>query len=148
MKKIILLMLIGAMVIIAGCSSKSQVTGDAVIYKSISCGCCGVYSDYMKARSSFNVAIDNSFDVSAIKEKYGVPSNLQSCHTTIMDKYFVEGHIPLEAIDKLMMDKPDIKGIAMPGMPSGAPGMPGTKSEPFIIYAVNNDGTYFEFMRM
>src|SRR3989344_4895989 len=118
MKKVILLILIGTLLLIAGCSSKaSQVTGDVVIYKSISCGCCGVYSDYMKARSSFNVVVDNSFDVSSIKEKYGVPADLQSCHTTIIDKYFVEGHIPLEAIDKLMIEKPDIKGIAMQGMP-------------------------------
>ena len=73
---------------------------------------------------------------------------MQSCHTTTIGNYFVEGHIPIEAIEKLMTEKPNIKGIAMPGMPSGSPGMPGAKQGPFIIYAIGNDGSVGEFMRM
>ena len=60
----------------------------------------------------------------------------------------MEGHVPLEAIEKLLQEKPDIKGIAMPGMPSGAPGMLGKKTGDFVVYAVNNDGSYEEFMRI
>ena len=83
-----------------------------------------------------------------IEEQYGVPSELRSCHTTIIGNYFIEGHIPLEAVEKLLKEQPNIKGIAMPGMPSGSPGMPGQKQGAFIIYAVNNDGSTSEFMRI
>ena len=73
---------------------------------------------------------------------------MESCHTTVMGNYFVEGHIPLEVVNKLLTEKPDIKGIAMPGMPNGSPGMPGVKRGDFVIYAINNDGSYAEWMRL
>jgi len=126
----------------------NSVEGDIKIYKSLTCGCCSVYSQYMDRRVDPEV---NTFDVQdpqIIKRQYGVPAELESCHTTIIGEYFVEGHIPLEAIEKLMTEEPDIAGIAMPGMPSGSPGMPGQKYGEFIIYAVNHDGTYNEFMRI
>ncbi|MEK6829974.1 MAG: DUF411 domain-containing protein [Nanoarchaeota archaeon] len=117
-------------------------------YKSITCGCCDVNANYLKTKGNLNVQISEQTDISDIKKKYGVPSELESCHTAVIDGYFVEGHMPLEAIDKLMVEKPDIKGIALPGMPMGSPGMPGQKQGDFVIYAVNNDGTYGEFMRI
>ena len=73
---------------------------------------------------------------------------MEICHTTIIGDYFVEGHVPLEAVEKLLTEKPDIKGIAMPGMPSGSPGMPGAKKGDFVIYAVNRDGSYEEWTRL
>ena len=80
-----------------------------------------------------------------IKEKYNIPIEMQSCHTTILDKYFIEGHVPIEAINKLLKEKPDIDGIALPGMPIGTPGMPGKKEEPYIIYQLV-DGESSVFM--
>lgn len=131
----------------SGFESINNFKGEIDIYKSISCGCCEVYSNYVerKVNPKVNTIINEN---SNIKEEYGVPPELQTCHTTIIDGYFVEGHIPLEAIEKLLSEKPDIKGIAMPGMPSGSPGMPGTKKGDFIIYAVNYDKSYEEFMRI
>ena len=70
---------------------------------------------------------------------------MQSCHTTIIDKYFVEGHVPLEAINKLLKERPDIDGLALPGMPIGTPGMPGDKEEPYVIYQLV-DGNFSVFM--
>ncbi len=122
--------------------------GDITIYKSETCGCCSVYGSYFKGQGNSNVEITNADDVDFIKEDYGVPAGLASCHTTIIGDYFVEGHVPLEAINRLLEVKPDIAGIAMPGMPGGSPGMPGAKTREFIIYAVNHDGTYGEFMRI
>ncbi len=128
--------------------SGDKVSGiQATYYKSISCGCCDVHSKYVSSKG-FDVKINNFQDISAIKTDLGVPYELQSCHTAVIDGYFVEGHIPMGAIDKLLLEKPDIKGIAMPGMPSGSPGMPGTKTEDFVISAVNHDGSYYEFMRI
>ncbi len=122
--------------------------GEITIYKSLSCDCCRIYWDYFKGKGNSNAKIINTEDVDSIKRKYGVLKGLESCHTTIIGDYFVEGHIPLEAVNKLLEEKPDIAGIAMPGMPSGSPGMPGTKSGEFVIYAVEHDGGYEEFMRI
>ena len=122
--------------------------GEMNIYKSSNCGCCGLYGSYFKRKGNSNVKITDIEDIDTIKEQYNVPSGLRSCHTTIIGDYFVEGHIPLEAIDKLIEEKPDIAGIAMPGMPSGSPGMPGSKIGDFVIYAVEKDGSYGEFMRI
>ncbi|MBS3155955.1 hypothetical protein J4413_01835 [Candidatus Woesearchaeota archaeon] len=126
----------------------SNFEDDMVIYKSGSCGCCGVYSTYFKSKGNPKINVVDLQDLQAIKTKYGIPSAMESCHTTIMGNYFVEGHVPLEAVNKLLTEKPDIKGIAMPGMPSGSPGMPGAKTGDFVIYAVNNDGSYTEWMRL
>ena len=118
------------------------------IYKSLTCGCCDVYSRYVDGKISSKVNTFNLQDLNEIKERYGIPSEMGSCHTTIIGKYFVEGHIPLEAVERLLKEQPDIKGIAMPGMPEGSPGMPGSKRGDFIIYAVKNDGSYEEWMKI
>ncbi len=122
--------------------------GQVLFYKSPTCGCCGVHANYLQRNSALDVQTITQADVTPVKNKYRVPLELRSCHTAIIGGYFVEGHIPIEAIAKLVNEKPAIAGIAMPGMPSGSPGMPGAKTGPFVIYAVNNDGSYREFMRI
>ena len=124
-----------------------QAPADAILFKGASCGCCGVYVDYLQ-RKGYTLDIRNPADMDGVKAQYGVPSSMQSCHTTVIGGDFVEGHMPQEAITKLLAEKPDIKGIALPGMPMGAPGMPGAKNQPWIVYAVNNDGSTTEFMRI
>lgn len=128
--------------------SINAVNGDIEIHKSLTCGCCSTYASYVDGKVSPDVKAIDSKNPDEIKTKYGIPSELQSCHTTIIDGYFVEGHMPLEAVEKLLEERPNIKGIALPGMPSGSPGMPGPKSGDFVVYAVNNDGTYNEFMKI
>src|SRR5574341_1095862 len=120
---------------------------DAVVYKSPSCGCCSLFVDYLKGKD-LSVKVEERQSVEPIKRQYGVPASLASCHTTIMGEYFIEGHVPYEAIEKLMAEKPDIAGIAVPGMSAGSPGMPGTKAGPIVVYAVAKDGTSKEFMRV
>jgi len=83
-------------------------------------------------------------DVAAIKDDLQIPDEMRSCHTAIIGEYFVEGHVPAEAIQKLLEEQPEIDGIALPGMPQGSPGMGGEKSEPFVIYSVSN-GLVAEF---
>ena len=122
--------------------------GDITIYKDTSCGCCTIYGNYFKSKGNSNTKVITTGDVDSIKTKYRVPKALESCHTTIIGDYFVEGHIPLEAVEKLLKEKPDIKGLAMPGMPEGSPGMMGSKRGDFVIYAVDYDGGYKEFMRL
>jgi len=149
-----IILILSLALITAGCSksNSNEITGNSVaadsvtILKDSSCGCCDVYVSYM-GKKGFNVNTETT-NMESVKEKYGIPASMQSCHTTLIGNYFVEGHVPAEAISKLMMEKPDIKGIAMPGMPSGSPGMPGPKYGPFVVYAVNKDGSTSEFMRI
>ena len=133
---------------VIGFATLNNFDKEITMYKSGSCGCCGVYSDYFKGKGNSNIKIVNLEDMSSVKSNYKIPSQLESCHTLLIGDYFVEGHVPLEAVEKLLMEKPAVAGIAMPGMPSGSPGMPGTKRGDFIIYSVNNDGSYEEFMRI
>lgn len=119
----------------------------ATVYRSISCGCCGGYAGGLKGKGA-NVKTINLEDTSSIKSKYGIPTTMESCHTTVIGDYFVEGHVPYEAVSKLLTEKPDIKGIALPGMPSGSPGMPGAKRGDWDIYAIGNDGEVSVFMRL
>lgn len=122
--------------------------GTIGIYKSSSCGCCGVYTNYFQTKGNKNARAVNLADMEFFKNQHKIPNELESCHTTLVGDYFVEGHVPLEAIEKLLEEMPDIEGIAMPGMPNGSPGMPGTKNQEFVIYSVNHDGSYQEFMRI
>ena len=119
-----------------------------IIFKSMQCGCCGVYANYMKNKIRERLTINQVDDINSIKDKYDIPQNMRSCHTSVIGNYVIEGHVPLEAINKLISEKPDIKGIAMPGMPSGSPGMPGSKTSDFVIYALNKDGSTSEFVRL
>jgi len=148
----IMVIAIIALLILSGCGKNGKTTANAgekvTVYKSNTCGCCSLYVDYLKGKGKMNVEVVNLDDVSSIKSQYNIPSMLQSCHTTVIGNYFIEGHIPLEAIQKLMAEKPDILGIAMPGMPSGSPGMPGSKTGDFLIYSVKKDGTYDTFMTL
>ena len=116
----------------------------ATIYKSPTCGCCVGFTGILK-REGYTVNIESTEDMSVIKEKYGIPREMESCHTTIIDGYVIEGHVPMEILDKLLSEKPAIDGIALPNMPSGSPGMPGPKRAPFTIYQIT-DGVYSEYL--
>lgn len=117
------------------------------VYKSATCGCCGIWTDYMKNKG-YQIDVVNTEELDAVKEKYNVPESLYSCHTTIINDgdYFIEGHIPEEAVAKLIDEEPNIAGIGMPGMPSGSPGMPGNKIGPFDISGVAKDDKINQFM--
>lgn len=140
----------------SGASSYESIdsfNGDVEIYKSFTCGCCGIYSNYFDSKTDTNFEVFNLAEIESLKIENEIPRELWSCHTTFLKSedgkiYYVEGHIPLEAVEKLLSEQPDIAGVAMPGMPSGSPGMPGQKYGDFVIYAVNHDGTYDEFMRI
>ena len=114
------------------------------VFKTPSCGCCYGYVKFLE-KEKFKVKQTDMRSLHSIKQKYNIPVEMQSCHTTVMGKYFIEGHVPLEAINKLLKEQPDIDGIALPGMPIGTPGMPGDKDEPYVIYQLV-DGKYSVFM--
>ena len=115
-------------------------------YRSASCGCCKKWVNHL--RDNGLEVVDNIVeDISEIKKQYNVPNNLRSCHSAKIDNYMIEGHVPIESINKLFREKPSISGIAVPGMPHGSPGM-GTHShkshshnyETYKVFSFSNNG--------
>jgi len=109
----------------------------AVMFKADACGCCLKYKAYLESKG-VHVDVVSMPDISSIKQKYGVPGYLQSCHTITMNGHIIEGHVPFSAIDKMLSEGSGVKGITLPAMPAGSPGMPGVKSEDFKIYKFGN----------
>lgn len=121
---------------------------EVTLYKSPSCHCCKEYSTYLEERGDAAVTNVDRMNLTPIKNKFGIPRDLESCHTSIVGDYVVEGHVPLEAVQELLREQPDIKGIALPGMPHGSPGMNGLKTERFQIFAIQNDGSYEPYITL
>jgi hypothetical protein len=109
------------------------------LYKNPECSCCEGYVAYLKD-NGFAVESKPTNDLAEISRKAGVPEQYQGCHTAFIEGYVVDGHVPVEAIRKLLSERPAIAGITLPGMPMGSPGMGGVKTEPFTIYAASKDG--------
>ncbi|RUV27141.1 MULTISPECIES: DUF411 domain-containing protein [unclassified Mesorhizobium] len=114
-------------------------TIDAVMYKNPQCSCCEAYADYLE-RNGFKVDIKPVNNLSQISSDAGVPADLEGCHTMMVDGYVVDGLVPVEIVKKLLTERPAIAGITLAGMPAGAPGMGGEKSETWTIYAFTKDG--------
>lgn len=108
----------------------------ATLYKNPQCDCCEEYATYLR-QNGYEVTVKPTHDLSLIKRKHGVPANFEGCHTTLIDGYVVEGHVPVQTLERLLTERPAIKGISLPGMPQGSPGMTGQKTEPFTIYELS-----------
>jgi hypothetical protein len=105
----------------------------ATLYKDPECGCCEAYADYLRA-NGIEVTVSPTDELAAMKRQYGVPGALAGCHTTLIEDYVVEGHVPIGAVLRMLTERPAIKGISLPGMPAGSPGMSGAKTGPFTMF--------------
>ena len=114
---------------------------EMTVYRSPSCGCCGVWIDHAK-KHGFKIEDIKTKEMEALKQKYNVPAELASCHTTIIDGYVMEGHIPADDIKRFLAQKPDnLVGLTVPGMPIGTPGMEAKDiKQPFQVLAFNDKG--------
>lgn len=110
-----------------------------VVYKDPSCGCCKLWVDHVKA-AGFAVSVRDSSDVVAVKKRQGVPARLYSCHTAIVGGYVVEGHVPADLVQKLLKERPNVVGLAVPGMPAGSPGMEQGSKEPYEVLTFDAAG--------
>ncbi|MCH1571539.1 MAG: DUF411 domain-containing protein [Longimicrobiales bacterium] len=110
-----------------------------LVYKSPTCGCCNGWVEHMEA-AGFVVDARNTTDLMTVKRDGGVPPQLSSCHTAIIDGYVVEGHIPAEQVKRLLAERPDVAGIAVPGMPTGSPGMEGANAQPYQVFSFSHSG--------
>ncbi len=127
--------------VLAGAAWQSQTKAPALrVVKSPTCGCCQAWIDYMK-KAGFTVTVENRAEFSALKRENGVTRDLESCHTAFVDGYVIEGHVPADLVKKLLKEKPaGVKGIAVPGMPIGSPGMEGGKPERYTVYTFDAKG--------
>lgn len=112
-----------------------------VVYKTESCGCCGDWVTHMEA-AGFKTEVHNVDNLYPVKERAGIPPAMGSCHTAFVDNYFIEGHVPADDVKRLLNERPDAKGLTVPRMPIGSPGMesPTGEVEPYEVFLVANDG--------
>lgn len=113
------------------------------MYKNPSCACCGEWVEHMR-ENGFRVDVEEAgFNLMQIKAEHGVSPNLASCHTALVGDYVLEGHVPADVVQQLVKERPNIRGLAVPGMPAGVPGMPdsGPNRDPYEILAIQHDGS-------
>lgn len=110
------------------------------VYTSPWCGCCGAWVDHMKA-AGFTAQVDELDDLAPLKMTLGIAPELQSCHTAVVDGYVVEGHVPAREVRRLLAERPAARGLAVPGMPLGSPGMEqGGVREPYEVVLFAAEG--------
>lgn len=121
-------------------------SADVVMYKNEGCQCCDKWAVYMQDKG-FTVDAVTSPNLYAVKSEEGVPQDMGACHTAVVDDYVVEGHVPAEDINRLLEEKPDARGLVVPGMPASSPGMNTAPNEPYEVYLLKNDGSTEVFAR-
>jgi len=140
-------------VALVGCSPGPDAQGEArqaavadpdlptiVVYKTPTCGCCNGWVEHM-CQAGYTVDARDVRDLMSVKRDAGVPVRMSACHTALVDGYVVEGHVPAEQVARLLDERPEVAGIAVPGMPIGSPGMEGPNPEPYQVLSFGSDGS-------
>jgi len=141
-----------AALLAGGCSRVSETVPDpalhAVVYKTESCGCCGAWVTHLE-KAGFAVEVHNVDNLGPTKERVGVPVAMGSCHTAEVGGYFVEGHVPADDIKRLLRERPSAKGLTVPAMPVGSPGMEveSGRVDPYDVFLVAPDGSTSVYAR-
>lgn len=113
---------------------------EITVYKSPSCSCCNKWVKHLE-ENGFEVKAENVTDVISYKIKYGVTPSLASCHTAVVDGYTIEGHVPASDIKRLIKEKPALRGLSVPQMPVGTPGMEqGDRKDPYKVISFDHEG--------
>jgi hypothetical protein len=135
-----------ALMTLNGCTPGSPVgkskSPTLIVHKSATCGCCKEWVKHME-RAGFAVETRDVDNLGPIKERVGIPPAMGSCHTAEVGGYFVEGHVPASDVERLLAQRPKARGLTVPGMPIGSPGMevPSGESQAYDVYLVADDGT-------
>ncbi len=121
-------------------SQRTARAAEVTVYKSPTCGCCTKWVQHLE-RNGFEVNAIDVRDLVPVKMKHGVSPTLASCHTALVGGYVVEGHVPADVIERLLRERPDVQGIAVPGMPVGSPGMEqGGRKDPYSVVTFDAQG--------
>lgn len=124
----------------------SLMAAEATVYKTPTCGCCTAWMDHLKTHG-FEVNSVDLRDLTQVKQRHGVTRELASCHTAVIEGYVIEGHVPAEDIKRLLETRPDVAGLAVPGMPMGSPGMEGPVSQSYDVLSFDKAGATKVFSR-
>ncbi len=117
------------------------------VYKTKTCGCCAKWVDHLRA-NGFTVVVKEVEGTAEIRKQFGVPENLASCHTGVIGGYAIEGHVPAAQVQRLLKEKPKAKGISVPGMPLGSPGMEqGPRKDTYWVYLFDDKGGAKEYQK-
>ncbi len=130
-------------------TSNEDPTGPLMtVYKDANCGCCTLWVDHMKA-AGYNVQTIDVANLGAVKDQFGVSRELGSCHTALVGDYVIEGHVPAAAVNRLLAERPKVRGLAVPGMPIGSPGMEVAGREPqeydVLAFGNGSNTVFMEF---
>lgn len=126
--------------LVAATSAEAATSASITVYRNPSCSCCGGWVNYLTTQG-FQPRNVLTSDMNALKQQYGVPNDLASCHTAVINGYVIEGHIPTDNIKRLLAEQPMVAGIAVPEMPIGTPGMEsGDVREPFTVFSFDRQG--------
>ena len=114
-------------------------------YRNPGCGCCEKWAAQLKM-AGFDITMEDDPNLEARRVAAGVPADIAGCHTAVMGDTIIEGHVPVEDIKRFLAEKPDARGLAVPGMPAESPGMEnGGQADPFKVLVFKTDGTWTEF---
>ena len=108
---------------------------EVTLYKNPQCGCCENYADYLRD-NGFTVTVKPTHELVPMSREAGIPDDFQGCHLAFIENYVVSGHVPVDTVNRLLTERPNIKGVTLPGMPMGSPGMNGVKRQPFTVYEI------------
>ena len=123
-----------------GAQQKTAKKPSVTVYKSATCGCCSGWVAHMR-KNGFEVKAVDVDDIEVPKKTYGVPAAASSCHTSLVGGYVIEGHVPADAVTRLLRERPDVAGLAVRGMPIGTPGMEmGGQKAPYVIASFDKAG--------
>lgn len=140
MRKIFASLMVGVGLAFSSFVAPLAHAADMTVFKSPYCGCCTAWVDHMR-ENGFEVEVVDKEDISAIKRMLAVPDELQSCHTARINGYVIEGHVPAEDVKRLLAEKTDVIGLAVPGMPAGSPGMEmGERKDPYAVVSFGHKG--------
>lgn len=121
-------------------SAPSGAAGEVTVYKTPWCGCCGDWVAHMRD-NDFSVIVKELADLDPVKANHGVSDDLASCHTALVDGYVLEGHVPADDVKRLLAERPKARGLAVPGMPIGSPGMEqGNERDPYQVILFGETG--------
>lgn len=116
------------------------------IYKQTGCECCAKWAEHLRS-NGIDTRVHETDELHKIKAKFGVPDEVASCHTGKVGNYFIEGHVPADLVQKLLKERPKARGLAVPGMPAGSPGMEGTYKVDYSVLLIRPAGDYTVYAR-
>ncbi len=127
-------------------TSLTAAPAEITVFKTKTCGCCGKWIEHLRA-NGFKLTVNEVPSTAEYRQRYGVPEKLKSCHTAVVNGYTIEGHVPAADIHRLLKEKTKAKGLAVPGMPAGSPGMEGARSDAYTVVLFDEAGELSSFQK-